>query len=72
LIGWDGGYILTYAHEESQDVGHDDNEEMDLNQDDYEPESMEDTDAVEDDDDDDDGNLFILFLPCDFLHFYIM
>lgn len=53
--------IAQYAHEESQDVGHDDNEEIDLDQDDYEPKSMEDIDAIEDDHEDHDSSLFYTF-----------
>jgi len=34
-LRWEGNYSLTYTYEDSQDVGHDDNEEMDLDQDDY-------------------------------------
>jgi len=63
---------LTYTHEKSQDAGHDDNEETDLDQDDYEPESTKDTNAEEDDDEDDDGNLFILLIPYDFLHLFTL
>lgn len=58
-LGWDGEYSLAYAHEESQDVGHDDNDEIDPDQDEYKTESIEDTNAMYDDEDDD-GNLFIL------------
>lgn len=71
-VGWGGEYSSTYAHEESQDVGYDDNEEINPNEDDYELEPVEDTDTIEDDDEDDDGSLFILLIPYDFLHFYIM
>lgn len=35
--GWDENYSSTYAHEYSQDAGHENNEETDLDQDDYEP-----------------------------------
>lgn len=59
---------MTYAHKESQDASHDDNEKMDPDQDDYKLESIKNTDATKDDD----VNLFIILLPYNFLYFYIM
>ena len=44
---------------------------MDPNQDDYDLDSVEDTDTTEDGDEDDDVNLFILFLRYDFLLFLL-
>lgn len=66
---WGGEYSLAYAYDESLDVGHDNNEEIDSNQDEYEPQSIEDTDDVNDDDEDDAGSLLILWFSYDFLWF---
>ena len=64
--GWDGrsDYEVWDA---SLDVGHDDNDEMDLDQDDYEPEITDELDdANEDDnDDDEDGKWFTLWFTWD-------
>ena len=51
-MGWGGEYNSTYTHKESQDVGHDDIEEIDPNQDDYESKMGEDMDASKSEDED--------------------
>ena len=57
--GW-GSYDIGDACDEILDMGHDDNEETNSNQDEYEPEIGEYTNASKDEEDDDDIHSFCL------------